>query len=63
MELCRTRLEVWNKAEFGHVQRSIDRIMKHLQWLERQQSSPDIIRAVGDAKRELNEWFDKEEAM
>lgn len=54
MELCRTRLEVWNKAEFGHVQRSIDRIMKHLQWLER---------AVGDAMRELNEWFDKEEAM
>lgn len=46
-ELCQTRLEVWNKAEFGHVQRSIARIMKNLQWLERQQSSLDIIRAVG----------------
>ena len=63
MELCQARLEVWNKAEFGHVQRSIARIMKHLQWLERQQSSPNIIKAVGDTKRELIEWFDKEEAM
>lgn len=61
-ELCQTRLEVWNKAEFGHVQRSIARIMKNLQWLERQQSSLDIIRAVGDTKRELIERFE-EEAM
>ena len=63
MDLCRSILEVWNKTEFGHVQRKISKTHKHLQCLEKQYSMPNIIKATCDTRKELNDWLDKEYAM
>ena len=43
LNACRSQLEVWNKAEFGHVRRKIVELQKHLEWLVMQPSSPSII--------------------
>ena len=63
MDLCRSRLEVWNKTEFRHVQRKISKIHKHLQCLEKQYSMPNIIKVTCDTRKEFNDWLDKEYAM
>nr|POE60460.1 hypothetical protein CFP56_52631 [Quercus suber] len=46
MELCRNRLEVWNKREFGHIGMKIDELQKKLEWLEIQATSPANISLV-----------------
>lgn len=63
MELCRNRLEVWNKREFGHVGMKISEIQKRLEWLELQAASPTTISAMRETRVELNCWLDKESAM
>ena len=46
LDRCRIRLKAWNKVEFGHVERTIAELQKHLEWLELQPPSPVIIRDV-----------------
>ena len=43
MEICWTRLEGWNKTDFGHVGRKISDLQKHLEWIELQPTTPDIV--------------------
>ena len=63
MELCRNRLEVWNKREFGHVGMKINELQKRLEWLELQAASPATISAIRETRVDLNCWLDKESAM
>lgn len=63
LNACRSRLEVWNKAEFDHVERKIAELQKHLEWLEMQPSSPNIIQDMRNTRVELNCWHEKEDAM
>lgn len=63
MDLCRDRLVNWNKNEFGHVQRKISSLQKHLQWPEKQQSTLEFVLETCKTRDELNEWLDREEAM
>ncbi|XP_030949017.1 uncharacterized protein LOC115972935 [Quercus lobata] len=63
MELCRNRLEVWNKREFGHVGMKINELQKRLEWLELQAASPATISAIRETRVDLNCWLDRETAM
>ncbi|KAL0001682.1 hypothetical protein SO802_015463 [Lithocarpus litseifolius] len=63
MALCRNRLEVWNKREFGHVGLKINELQKRLEWLELQAASPDTISAMRETRVDLNFWLDRESAM
>ena len=63
LNACRSRLDAWNKAEFGHVGRMIVGLQKHLEWLELQLSSPSIIQDMRRTKIELNCWHEKEDTM
>lgn len=63
MELCRNRLEEWNKREFGHVGLKINELQKLLERLELQAASPATISALRETRVELNCWLDKESAM
>ena len=42
MEICQTRLERWNKTDFGHVGRKISDLQKRLEWIELQPTTLDI---------------------
>ena len=53
----------WNKNDFGHVQTKINSLQQRLQWLEKQQSSLELVPETCRIKTELNEWLDREEAM
>ena len=63
LELCRNRLEAWNKSDFGHVGRKISEFQGKLEWLEHQSASPTIISATRETRIELNCWLDKETDM
>lgn len=60
LEECRSKLEAWNKAEFGHVGVKIAHLQKQLEWLELQSTSPDVNRKLKDTRVELNCWIEKE---
>ena len=50
---------MWNKSDFGHVRRQVDRLTKKLQALERQPiSNEDEIHEVCKA---LNCWLDADD--
>ena len=59
----RSRLDAWNKVEFGHVGRMIAELQKHLEWLELQPSSPSTIQDMRRTRIELNCWHEKEDNM
>uniref|UniRef100_A0A7N2M9X1 Zinc knuckle CX2CX4HX4C domain-containing protein n=1 Tax=Quercus lobata TaxID=97700 RepID=A0A7N2M9X1_QUELO len=63
MEICRTRLEGWNKTDFGNVGRKISDLQKRLEWIELQPTTPDIVQLMRNTRIELNGWLDKEDAM
>ena len=58
-----TRLEGWNKTDFGHVGRKIFDLQKRLEWIELQPTTPDIVQLMRNTRIELNGWLDKEDAM
>ncbi|XP_075651332.1 uncharacterized protein LOC142621846 [Castanea sativa] len=61
LDSCRTKLSVWNKTDFGHVGRQVDRLTKKLQALERQPiNNADEIHKV---RKALNCWLDAENTM
>ena len=58
LDSCQSRLSAWNKIEFGHVQRQIERYEKILQSLEQNpQHNSERIREV---RKALNCWLDAE---
>lgn len=63
MESCRNKLEVWNTNDYGHVGKKIASLQKHLEWLEVQESSLDVIKELRETRVELNCWLDKEDAI
>ena len=63
MEICRTRLEGWNKTEFSHVSRKISELQKRLEWIELQPTTPNIAQLMRNTRIELNGWLEKEDAM
>lgn len=63
LEVCRSRLDRWNRSKFGHVGRTIADLQKCLEWLELQPSSPTIIRGLRSTRIDLNIWLKKEDAM
>lgn len=63
MDLCRTRLTAWNQIDFGHVGKKISQLQKHLEWLEWQPTSREIINDIRETRVQLNCWLDKEDAM
>ena len=63
MEICRAKLEGWNKTEFGHVGRKISELQKHLEWIELQPTTLDIAQLMRNTRIELNGWLEKEDAM
>ena len=60
---CCMKLEDWNKNVFGHVGNNLARLQKHLQWLELQSATPEVIASLRETRVELNCWRDKAEAM
>ena len=63
LNACRSRLDAWNKVEFGHVGRMIAELQKHLEWLELQPSSPSTIQDMRRTRIELNCWHEKEDTV
>ena len=63
LEKCRTRLDAWNKTEFGHVGRRVAELQKRLEWIELQPSSPEINHEMKQVRVELNCWLEKEADM
>lgn len=63
LDRCRTRMEAQNKAEFGHVGRTVTELQKHLEWLELQPSSPVIIQDMKNTRIEVSCWLEKEDAI
>lgn len=63
LNACRTKLEAWNWTVFGHVGKEIDRLQKHLEWLEVQPTNPSIIQKTWETRTELNCWLEKENTM
>ena len=63
LEICRNRLEAWNKSDFGHVGRKISELQDKLEWLEHQPASPSIISATRETRIDLNYWLEREAAM
>ena len=45
------------------MQTKINNLQQHLQWLEKQQSSLELVPETCRIKTELNEWLDREVAM
>ena len=60
---CHASLEAWNKTEFGHVGRKVAELQKRLEWIELQQSSPEINNELMRTRVDLNSWLDKEDDM
>lgn len=48
---------------FGHVGKEINRLQKHLEWLEVQPTDPGIIQKIRETRTELNCWLEKENSM
>ena len=50
----------WNKIEFGYIQRKIASLQKQLQRLELQGRGIENRELIGEDRRALNNWLDKE---
>ena len=59
LEKCRMSLEAWNKMEFGHVEKRIVELQKHLEWLELQPATPNNIQDMRSTWVKLNCWHEK----
>ena len=54
LEKCRTRLEAWNKMEFGHAERKVAELQKWLEWIKLQPPSLEINQELKSTRVELN---------
>ncbi|XP_075650222.1 uncharacterized protein LOC142620797 [Castanea sativa] len=63
LESCCARLTAWNQTEFGHMDKKISQLQKHLEWLEVQKTSRETIHDRRETRVQLNCWLDKEGAM
>lgn len=63
LEKCQSRLDIWNKLEFGHVSRKVAELQSWLEWLEKQPSSHEMIQALKSTWIDLNYWLEKEDSM
>ncbi|XP_075635261.1 uncharacterized protein LOC142607603 [Castanea sativa] len=63
LERCRSDLDAWNKAEFGHVGRKISELQNRLEWLQLQPTSPDMIHAMRNIRVDLICWLEKKDEM
>ena len=61
LDSCQSRLSAWNKIEFGHVQRQIERYEKILQSLE--QNPQHNSERIHEVRKALNCWLDAENTM
>ena len=60
---CRTRLQVWNKIEFGHIGRKIASLEKRIQRLELLNGSKEIADEIMEVRKGLNIWLDADSTM
>lgn len=60
---CGKDLSTWNSEVFGNVNTNISNKTKELQHLLNKPRSPTTIQAINKCRRELNEWYMKEETM
>ena len=60
---CRTRLQVWNKIEFGHIGRKIASLEKRIQRLELLNGSKEIADEIMEVRKALNIWLDADSTM
>ena len=58
---CHDQLTAWNKLEFGHVKRQIERLENSLQHLE--QHPERNFEQIQEVHRSLNYWLDVENTM
>ena len=63
LEKCRSRLDTWNKLEFGHVGRKVAELQSWLEWLKQQPSSHEMIQALRSTWIDLNYWLEKEDSL
>ncbi|KAK9998797.1 hypothetical protein SO802_018400 [Lithocarpus litseifolius] len=63
LDNCGIKLEMWNKSVFGHMGNNLTRLQTHLEWLELQSVTPEVIASMRETRVELNCWRDKAEAM
>ena len=61
LDSCRARLSAWNKLEFGHVKRQIERSENSLRHLG--QHPKHNFEQIQDVRRSLNYWLDAENTM
>ena len=54
VEICQTRLERWNKTDFGHVGRKISDLQKRLEWIQLQPTTLDIAQLMRNTRIKLN---------
>ena len=60
-EKSQTKLEAWNKMEFGHVGRKVAKMQKWLEWIELQPPSPTINQELKSTRVKLNCWLEKDD--
>ena len=63
IDICRSRLQVWNKMEFGHVGRKIASLEKQLKRLELLPGTKEIDDEIIEVRKALNVWLDAESTM
>ena len=63
INICRSRLQVWNKMEFGHVGRKIAGLEKQLKRLELLPGTKEINDEIMEVRKALNVWLDAESTM
>ena len=63
LEICRARLQTWNKTEYGHVGCKIQHLHKKLQMLENQAHCVETDREIFEVRKMLNTWLDAENTM
>ena len=63
LEICRARLQTWNKTEYGHVGCKIKHLHKKLQMLENQAHCVETDREIFEVRKMLNTWLDAENTM
>ena len=63
MDSCCTILAAWIQTDFGHARKQISQLQKHLEWIELQPTSREIINDLRETRVQLNCWLDKEDAM
>ena len=63
IDICRSRLQVWNKMELGHVGRKIASLEKQLKRLELLPGSKETDDDIMEVRKALNIWLDAESTM